>query len=242
MPDSEEYDEHINVTPSAVRTFLDSGTISYWFVANGRRFFAIAKISTTFEALYAGLFLPYATPLSYPYPLFIGGSAGPLDSDGPINWRTINSNHSQFIAPYYDSGAASYVDPSAWLLDPSGNWLRVATSGGALNGSVAPCGIHPIQTGGDLFNEDSSLQYSYSGRFVLKNLMDAYGGSRQMIPCTLVQYGTTSQTLGILDGAFRCQGYMNAAENLITVDAVDHLVIPNVYRSDFSDYWAMAME
>lgn len=238
LPDSEEFDEHINVTPASVRMFVDSGTHTYWFVANGRRFMAVAKISTTFEAMYAGLFLPYATPLSYPYPLFIGGSAGPTDTDGPINWRTINDNHSHFVEPHYNSGAA-FVDSGAWMLNPAGSWLRVAA-----RGSIAPVGIDPITSGGNYLPPDGGDAYSYGlpGKFVLQNTMDAFGGDRILWPCTLLQYGDVSQTYGILDGAYRCQGYMNAAENLITYNTVDHLVVPNVYRSDLRDYWAMAME
>lgn len=236
LPDSEEFDEHVNVTPASVRMFVDSGTHSYWFVANGRRFMAVAKISTTFEAMYAGLFLPYATPISYPYPMFIGGSAGPTDADGPINWRTINDNHSHFVEPYYDSGV-HFVDTGAWMLNPAGSWLRVACLG-----SAAPCGIDPITTGGDYFKTSDSTLNCYDPRFVLKNTIDAYGGDRILWPCTLVQYGDVSQTYGILDGAYRCQGFMNAAENLITYNTVNHLVVPNVYRSDLRDYWAMAME
>ena len=35
--------------------------------------------------------------------------------------------------------------------------------------------------------------------------------------------------------------FANAAENLITVGGLDHLVVQNVYRSDFGDYWAMSL-
>jgi hypothetical protein len=53
---------------------LWQASIPYWFIANGRRFMVIAKINTTYHALYAGFILPYATPSQYPYPLMIGGS------------------------------------------------------------------------------------------------------------------------------------------------------------------------
>lgn len=76
----------------------------------------------------------------------------------------------------------------------------------------------------------------------MNRLMDGYGGDRALIPCTLIQTNPTDQTYGVLDGAYRCQGYNNAAENLITVDAVDHLVIQNVFRTDTPDFWAMVME
>ena len=33
----------------------------------------------------------------------------------------------------------------------------------------------------------------------------------------------------------------NAAENLITVGGVDHLVVQNVYRTSVRDYWALRL-
>lgn len=237
LPTGLHYADHVNVTPSYVRMFLDVGTMSYWFVANGRRFMVVVKISTNFETMYAGLFLPYATPLSYPYPFFLGGSAGPIDSDGPFSWRSENANHSHFPWPhntnYYTTGA---IEANAWIIDPAGSWKRFANSGGTPS---TPCVIGPEYTDGDYFTSNDGW---YDPRFIMTRTMDAYGGDRILVPCTLIQKDPTDQTYGILDGAFRCQGVANSAENLITVDGLDHLVVQNVYRSDFNDYWAMALE
>lgn len=71
--------------------------------------------------------------------------------------------------------------------------------------------------------------------------MDCYGGDRTMWPCHLIQTNPTDQTYGVLDGAYRCQGVANAAENIITVGGIDHLVIQNTFRTSFNDYWAMAL-
>jgi hypothetical protein len=236
LPNGQHYSDHVNVTPNYVRMFLDVATMQYWFVANGRRFMVVVKISTNFETMYAGLFLPYATPLSYPYPFFLGGSAGPIDSDGPFNWRSEDTNHSHFAWPvnenYYSSQA---VDANAWLLDPAGSWKRLANSTGTAG---TPCCIGPEYAGGT----DYFPSQWYDPRWIMTRTMDAYGGDRILVPCTLIQKDPTDQTYGILDGAFRCQGVGNSAENLITVDGVDHLVVQNVYRSDFNDYWAMALE
>lgn len=46
---------------------------------------------------------------------------------------------------------------------------------------------------------------------------------------------------GELDGCYWVSGHANAAENIITVDGVDHLVIPNVWRSGTLDYWALKL-
>lgn len=44
-----------------------------------------------------------------------------------------------------------------------------------------------------------------------------------------------------LDGIYRVSGHNNSAENIITVGAVNHLVIPDVYRSGYGDYCALRL-
>ena len=237
LPNGQRYDDHINVSPSYVRTFLDVGAMQYWFTANGRRFMSAIKISTTFHTMYGGLFLPYATPLAYPYPLFIGGSAGSYSEYGPQSWRSENDNHSHFADPHGDPfNSARPIGSSALMLLPDGEWNHVTNSGNVSDVGVS---IGPEYTAGDYLHSHND---GYGNAFIMYNLMDAYGGDRILIPCTLNRHAPVSQTYGILDGAFRCQGVANAAENLITVDGVDHLVLQNVFRSDFLDYWAMALE
>ena len=36
-------------------------------------------------------------------------------------------------------------------------------------------------------------------------------------------------------------GYANAAENIINVGGVDHLVVQDVFRTGYSDYWALKL-
>lgn len=48
--------------------------IPYWLVANGQRAILFWKIQNTYDSIHLGHFLPYGTPLQYPYPLLIGGS------------------------------------------------------------------------------------------------------------------------------------------------------------------------
>lgn len=239
LPNGQHYRDHVNVSPDYVRMFLDVGTITYWFVASGRRFMVAAKISTVFEAMYAGLFLPYATPDSYSYPLFIGGSAGSNNGtvDSPSSWRSEAENHSHFVTPYYMAPPGQAVETGAWLLDPAGSWQRVSN-----NGDATPIRIGPENTDGTYFSaSDASATNFYGAAFIMSRTMDCYGGSRTLWPCHLIQTSPTDQTYGILDGAYRCQGIGNAAENIITVDGLDHLVIQNAFRTSFNDYWAMAL-
>jgi hypothetical protein len=229
-----QFNEHINVTPDYVRMFLDANPMTYWFVANGRRFIVVAKIGTVYETLYGGLILPYALPTAYPLPLFIGGSAGPEDSDGPANWRSVSDAHCFFAEPYYSSS----VEASAWMLSPEGTWLRVADTGTATS-----CAVYPgyIGSNGEYFGTDTNNAY-LAPQFVLYALMEGYGGDRALWPCAVLNNVGQGQTYGLLDGVNRCQGYGNAAENIITVSSVDHLVVPNVFRSSFRNYMTVALE
>lgn len=48
--------------------------VDYWLAVNAQRVALAMKVGTpVYETAYAGLFLPYASPSQYPYPLCIGG-------------------------------------------------------------------------------------------------------------------------------------------------------------------------
>lgn len=230
------YDEHIKSQPAAVRIFTDSGTIEYWMVANGRRFAMVLKISTIFECMYAGLFLPYASPLSYPYPLMVGGSAGP-DGQGAsvFNWRQESIYHTNFVTPNGQMGGGNQVDTNLWTLDPMGQWVR-ANSGTEHNILLAP-----RQMGSDWFGGGNGTS-GYNAQVFDAHMIDAYGGGRLLNPVTLHQRSPSIQTYGIMDGVFTVAGVANAAENIIQAGGVDHLVVQNVFRTTFFDYWALALE
>ena len=47
---------------------------------------------------------------------------------------------------------------------------------------------------------------------------------------------------GSLDGLFHISGFNNAVENTVVIGGVTYVVIQNVWRTGFSDYYAMRME
>lgn len=48
--------------------------------------------------------------------------------------------------------------------------------------------------------------------------------------------------LGELDGVFHISGFNNAVENTLTIDGQDYVVMQDVWRTDFGDYYAIRME
>lgn len=237
LPSASSYRDHVNVSPLTVRMFLSAGAMTHWFIANGRRFIAVAKISTVFESAYCGFIMPYAVPTSYPYPLLIGACAGDvtLAQSPPLDWRSESVNHRNFMSPQRSTSQIAF--PSASMLDPAGTWQQIANID-----APASIRIGPENMAGDYFHTSPSDGNSYQADYVRSRQGDAFGGTKALLPATLVQVEPTDQTFGVFDGAFRCQGFANASENLITVNGVNHLVVQNVFRTGLGEYMAVALE
>lgn len=232
-----EFDEHVNVTPYKSRMFVDSGPMGYWFMASGRRFIVVVKISTVFEAMYGGLILPYSLPDQYSYPLFIGGSAGEGNDASLSSWRSIASGHQQFGHSYCNFFSPVHQG-SAFLLSPQGDWLQCnATGGGATNVVIGPRllggGFGASAAGG-------GSNYGYST--ILSRIRQGFAGESQLIPFTLAQVTPADQTFGVLDGVYWICGFGESSENIVTVGSTDHLVVQNTFRTGRTDYSAMALE
>jgi hypothetical protein len=232
------FDGHVNTAPTHVRMFVDSGAVSYWFVANGRRFVVVLKISTVFQTMYAGFFLPYAAPTEYAYPLFIGGSAGQSSTAiSPSSWRSVDVGHRHFPHSYYDTSIISLHPPCALMLSPQGDWLTVAATGVDANVAIAPRRFHS----GFSVNTTAGLS-GYGYQSIRERLQSCFGGDLLLTPLTLVQSSPSDQCYGILDGCYHVPGFGNSSENIVTVGAVDHLTVQDAFRSEIGEYWALALE
>lgn len=234
IPTSAAYNDHINVTPNAPRMLLRTQPMDYWFVANGRRFMVMVRVSTVYEALYAGFFLPYSTPDQYTYPLFIGGCAHSEATRGSVsNWRSTFKAHAHYTRSFRDPNASNGHPSNAWLLDPSGNWL----DGGITTDSNVQIAPGQFGTGFGIRGDASTGNYGWNT--ILDRIIPAYGNDQAMIPVTLLQQSPSDQTYGVLDGVYRVMGRGNAPENTIVVDGVTHVVGTNTFRTDLADFWAM---
>lgn len=240
--------DHVNVNPTVVRMYLDAGATRYWFVANGRRFVVVAKISTVFESLYAGLFLPYATPLAYPYPLMIGGTVGPKLPVGVIDsWRTVDQAHSAWPFAFVREDLGTPVRTSCQVLSPAGEWLTV--SGTEYNGAGnfdADVAIHPNKSAKLLpyLGVDQKPSQVYGEGQVESHaaLAPAADGTLALTHMHLVRISAQEAIYGVFDGCMRVVGFGNAAENIVTVDGTQWLTVQNTYRTAGGDYFALKLE
>ena len=239
---------HTGLSPE-VAMFLDLEPMEYWFVANGRRVILVAKISTVYESAYAGFFLPYAIPVNYPNPIFVAGTHGAVDQD-VTSWRSTYQTHTSFLWP--SSGISSRGStPSAWLMDPSSEWLALPDIGDQYTG-VKNASMMPMRGGlyGSMFGENLNLNYAaVNGAVGLDTFVQRLGpnldGGYSLLPLSPVSASNAgsslNQTWGILDGAYAVPGFNNAAENTVTIGGLAHLVVQNIFRTTYSDYFAIQL-
>jgi len=221
---------HINVSKK-VGLYLDANPFTYWFIANGRRFIVVLRISTVYQVAYGGLFLPYSTPLSYPYPMFVGGTRGDNPAP-PLSWRSVADDHTLFTSPNFKSSPAR--DSSAWMLDPSGQWLRCWNHGD--DPGDPKIGMAPEQ----MFDGLGVDPTRYDA--IRKRTTATFDGTYPLTDVSLVQKIPADETFGVLDGVYRVAGIGLASENMVAADGVTHMVVQNVFRTAAGEYIAVGLD
>lgn len=187
-------------------------SMQYWLTVNGRRLALGVKVSTTYQCGYYGLMLPYARPSVYALPLFIGGS-----STGG-RWSGVSeTEHNYWRA---NSGALGH----AGVRDISGIWRQLGTH---LNNGVtsAVARMMPNTMNGGAFPT-----------FIREN----FDGTYPLLP--LVPVVTGVGPMGELDGVFWTTGFGTAAEAIIRLNRIDHVVFQNVFRTTIGDYAAQRLD
>jgi hypothetical protein len=189
-------------------------SIPYWFVANGRRFMVVAKVSTVYVMLHAGLILPYATPAEYPYPIFVGANCR-----SAMRWSVGGDENRNVFDPgaLNDAGYCRlrYVD---------GTWIGIANHSG--DADDRPGNTWPYE----------GFRQSWIGFPI-----SALGGDYVLTPIILSTGYEDGVVFGELDGVFHVSGFSTASENIVTIEGVDHLVVQNVYRAGTAAYAAVRL-
>ena len=258
------FTDHVNSLSRTPAVFLDQNPMQYWMVANGRRFVVVIKISTVYQAMYGGFFLPYASPTSYPYPLFVGGTrgfSGYSAAQIAVTWRAAEADHYRhFVYAKTSNGATSGFDSQAMILTPEASWHagNIDYNVGAyvlprfvMGPRAFPEFLGGTSIGDNLtptFNSTSSgsnpQRYGYAD--IRSRLVAGLNGEMPITPVTIMRFNNATSpdpvTFGILDGCFSVAGVGNTAESLITIGGVNHLVVPNVQRTSAAEYWALALE
>ncbi len=246
LEDATNMSGHINVSPE-VRIWADASTMKVWIVANARRMIIVVNISTVYQAAYAGFYLPYAPPTSYPYPMFIGGTSN-IDTD-VADWRSTSPYHSQFpFAPRIGgSGSDGAFRANSWLLDNAGAWVPVM-AGDDTAIAILPNYAFDEEIDGnnnwhitpEWTSSSSYRKMGYNG--IRSRITQNFGGGFALEQMTFARVNPATEMIGVLDGAYFVPGVGNVAENTIEIDSIDYLVVQDVFRTVTTSYWAMKLE
>lgn len=212
---SDTWDAQPGASPTVYTPFWNQ-SMPYWIAVNGRRAILVARSNTTYHAFYTGLFLPYATPQEYPYPLMICGEH-PISTLVP--YTSLDLNH------FNDPGQGEPTGiVQGNIRRTDGTWLPLHQNSGT---QIA---VWPY---------DQSTE----GRDWMLN-MEPIGTAYTLFPLNLIDpiAGTSAldyDPIGYLDGAHAICGFGQAAENTVTVGGDTYRVFQNVYRTGRADYWCL---
>lgn len=219
-----ETTSNISLMPGVSNTVdicLSSGSMPYWFIANGRRFALVTKVSTVYESAYLGFLLPTGTPSEYPYPLAIGGShaePGRRFSDNQTA-GTYGTRHRAFFSP---GGQVSNGISGLHVREKGGTWVSI---------------VNVTFPGSEVTDTVNNVYPSNILR-VHQNI----DGTYTLYPLNVSITVPTANMLGDFDGVYLVSGISNPSENIVQVDGVDHLVVQNTFRTDAWAYAAFRLE
>lgn len=192
---------------------LWNNPMTYWFIANGRRFIALAKVSTVYTGTYCGFYLPYSTPAELPYPIIVLGS-----HEDALTHRWSRSDHE----------VGGFWDPS------NGNGYARAGNSVELDVSNYTNG-----TGGSRDNSGSNAIWPYDTDLELRENFD---GSQSLLPTIFHSSYAGGNVYGELQGVFFTSAFGLGSEDTVTISSKTYLIVQSVYRTDRRAYAAILLE
>lgn len=192
---------------------LWNNPMTYWFIANGRRFIVVAKVSTVYTSMYAGYYLSYCTPSELPYPMIVLGS-----NEDAITHRWSQGNHE--TGGFWDPS-----DGNGYARDGSSVQLAVANYTNGTGGARQAVGTNAIWP----YDTDLALRENYDGtQSLLPTIFHtSYGGGN---------------VYGELQGVFFTSAYGLGSEDTVTINSKTYLIVQSVYRTDRRSYSAILLE
>lgn len=225
-----------------------NAAMPYWFRANGRSFSFGMKASTSFEGGYLGFILPYATPSQYPYPLAVGGSLVPQDSDRSTTWRYSYNDmrHSVFPIPGSSTTNPTAATPNSstlYLRTPDGLWQPFAQRTGVTDiYEMTQSSSSPFARSGIRAGVWPTSVRNVGASAPRRDYREVLGGGYLLQPLIMHQRLPTGAVWGELEGCMAISGFGNAAENTTSFAGKNYVIFQNVARTEAHEYWAMALD
>lgn len=222
---------------------LWQNAIDYWFYVNDRRMIVVAKTGTNYVSMHAGFFLPWGTPVQYPFPLFGCG-----DYNSAVVYSTNNAARRMFCDP----GNVSDATPNGWARSADGIWYPIAQVGNAAltnrhfgpnkgsrgwlwpysAGYGAANGVgqyNPLSWNGGA----GTFDHEWNG----EHMATTQQGERCLLP--IMVCGGDIGPMGVIDGAYAVGGLGLGPEQIITLGARDFRVFQNVQRNSPDDFFCV---
>jgi len=192
-----------------VQILLWNAPMPYWFFANGRRVWIVAKVSTQYESGGAGFILPPCPPSKYPYPLMVSGSYNGANS---VRWSDNSESHRGISSPYYYN---------LFVRSADGLWADFCSNSnaGEFRPGVAYRRLWPLGSNG------------FDGYNKIYNLRDSFG-TFPFLPLTFCTYNNQGKAQwGEMDGAYYVPSQNSGAEDIIQHEGKDYIVFQTAHRS-----------
>jgi len=226
-----DWETQPGVSPS-VYLNLNASSQDYWFFANDRRFVVVSAVDAAiYCSLYAGMFLPYATPDEYPQPLFIGGM---YSYPRPAAWDY--SGNRFFVDPGY--GAAYYFKRSPL------EWVKVYNNNNDAGQSISWDGAnsekiimwpHRSRRAASTSYSVSSYDWSRGGWDIMRPNAD---GEHVIWRPNIIDTDS-GIAVGALDGCYSVPGFGLTTTQAITLGSRSFVVFQNLNRSTRRDFMAI---
>ncbi|AEY69559.1 hypothetical protein AH2_00053 [Burkholderia phage vB_BceS_AH2] len=208
--------------------------INYWFYANARRFVIIAKCSTNYMSAYAGMFLPWADPTQYPFPLYVAADCGVK-----TGWNTVNSARRMFCDPgYWNLGAGV-------IRDTDGMWQNVLNQQQGNSNDFtygqrrgAAYFLWPWASGSENDFDDNGWAGRASGNTVggaVDAIVPTKQGERLIVPAHINH--TQRPALGALDGIYMPFGSGLVTEQTVAAGGKTLRAFQNIHRNSANDFF-----
>lgn len=214
------------MTDKRPRMLLDDSAMDYWFVANGRRFIVVAKVTTVYEACYLGFYLPYGTPAQAPYPLMIGGSS----TDNNTRWSSNDNGHRLFVDPGDSESESSLRMLVGTIWQHFSNFSSDTSAARGRN-------VWP-------YNCTEQVSYGDAPYQPWRRLIQGLDGNVPVLPLILNSTAAeiSKAVWGEIQGCYAIPGTGLSPEDTIAIGSDEYIAFPNVWRSNTWNYWALKKE
>jgi hypothetical protein len=132
---------------------------------------------------------------------------------------------------YNGNEIANFPICSGALLNPYGSQLRMRKPDGSWPGFKPSVVSPPGAAVGKIW------PYGNFGNDQAANWQTNLDGTYTLLP--IVLHDSTPNVYGELDGIFAVTGFGNGAGNILTVGGVNFFVVPNIFRTSQTNYFAL---